>query len=137
VDSRPFNDASYEQYLCEGLLMASQCVRCGMLSFPPRHICAQCHASENRWVELRGTGSLAAFTSIFVAPPKMVGQGFDRDHPYVVGVVELDEGVRAVARIVGVEAKKPEGIIVGTRLQVVFPDARDSGERACLFFRPS
>jgi hypothetical protein len=72
------------------------------------------------WVQLKGTGRLAAFTSIVVAPPYMVKEGFDRNNPYIVGVIELEEGVKTVARIVGVDAKKPEQIKVGTPLKAEF-----------------
>ena len=69
---------------------------------------------------MKGTGRLAAFTSIVVAPPYMVKEGFDRNNPYIVGVIELEEGVKTVARIVGVDAKKPEQIKVGTPLKAEF-----------------
>ena len=72
------------------------------------------------WVQLKGTGRLAAFTSIVVAPPYMVKEGYDRNNPYIVGVIELEEGVKTVARIVGVNAKKPEQIKVGTPLKAEF-----------------
>ena len=136
MEIRPFNDASYNQFLREGLLMGSKCKKCGTLSFPPRHICAFCYSSESEWVELAGTGRLAAFTSISVAPPDMIKQGFGRDNPYVVGVVDLDEGVRAVARIVGVDAKNPETIKVGMPMQVELPGSYAPAARACLFFAP-
>ena len=69
---------------------------------------------------MKGTGRLAAFTSIVVAPPYMVKEGYDRNNPYIVGVIELEEGVKTVARIVGVNAKKPEQIKVGTPLKAEF-----------------
>ena len=136
MEMRPFNDASYGQFLREGLLMASRCKNCGVLSFPPRHICASCYGSASEWVELVGTGLLAAFTSISVAPPDMVKQGFGKDNPYVVGVVDLDEGVRAVARIVGVDARNPETIKLGTPLSAEFSGAGGSAAKDCLFFTP-
>ena len=136
MEIRPFNDASYRRFLREGLLMASRCKNCGVLSFPPRHICASCYGSASEWVELVGTGRLVAFTSISVAPPGMVKQGFGRDNPYVVGVIDLDEGVRAVARIVGVDARCPETIKLGTPMSAEFPGAGDSAASDCLFFAP-
>jgi uncharacterized OB-fold protein len=72
------------------------------------------------WVEFRGNGKLVALTSIVVAPPSMAREGFGRDNPYVVGVVELDEGVRVVARILGGMAKQPETIPVGSSLAAEF-----------------
>ncbi len=120
MEDRPFNDTSYEQFLNERKIMGSKCKKCGALSLPPRPICISCFGREMEWVQLQGTGKLIAFTSIVVAPPYMVKEGFDRNHPYVVGVVELDEGVKAVARIVGADAKKPEQIRIGTPLKEEF-----------------
>jgi uncharacterized OB-fold protein len=81
------------------------------------------------WVQFKGTGRLAAFTSITVAPPYMAKEGFSRNNPYVVGVVELDEGVKIVARIVGVDAKKPEQIRVGTPLKAEFLEKGEGPDR--------
>jgi len=115
-----FNDASYEQFLNEEKLMGSKCTRCGTLSVPPRPICVKCYGSEMEWVEMKGKGTLAAFTCITVAPPFMIAQGFDRKHPYCSGVVELEEGARVDARIEGVDASKPEDIKMGMPLKVKF-----------------
>jgi uncharacterized OB-fold protein len=89
------------------------------------------------WVQFKGTGKLAAFTSITVAPPYMAKEGFGRNNPYVVGVVELEEGVKTVARIVGVDAKKPELIRVGTPLKAEFLKKAEGPDRkTALAFKP-
>jgi len=44
-----------------------------------------------QWVEMKGKGKLAAFTCIAVGPPAMIKEGYDRMHPYISGVVELEE----------------------------------------------
>jgi uncharacterized OB-fold protein len=80
------------------------------------------------WVEFKGTGRLAAFSSIVVAPPYMVKEGFNRNNPYVVGVVELEEGAKTVARIIGFDAKKPELIRVGTPLKAEFLEKGEGPE---------
>jgi uncharacterized protein len=136
VETRPFGDTSYVKFLHEGVLMGARCEQCGALSFPPRHICASCHGSSKQWIRLAGTGRLVAFTSISVVPPEMTKEGFGRDNPYVVGVVDLDEGVRAVARIVGVDARHPETISVGMRVKAEFSKPSDSARSDCLFFAP-
>ena len=120
MEQRPFSDISYEQYLSEEKLMGSRCRKCKALFVPPRSICVKCHSSEMEWVEMNGTGQLAAFTCITVAPPFMMAQGYDRKHPYCSGVVELEEGARVDARIEGVDATKPENIKVGMPLRVKF-----------------
>ena len=117
---RPFNDISYEQFLNEEKLMGSRCKKCGTLFVPPRSICIKCYATEMEWVEMKGKGKLAAFTCISVGPPFMIAEGYDRKRPYVSGVVALEEGTRAVARIEGVDGSKPETIKIGAPLQVEF-----------------
>ena len=137
MEERPFSDISYRQFISEGKLMGSKCRKCGALSVPPRHFCMECHGDDMEWHQMKGDGELAAFTCIFVAPPKMVAKGYDRKNPYCTGVVKLEEGPRTVARIVGVDAADPESIKVGMPLQVDFI-REGEGEEAVtsLAFRP-
>jgi len=138
MEERPFNDISYERFLSEDKLMGSRCSKCGVLSVPPRSVCIKCYGSGMEWVEMKGKGKLAAFTSIAIGPPLMIKEGYDRKHPYVSGVVELDEGVKVVARIEGVDGSNPETIRIGTPLKVEFLH-RGEGEKSMTFlaFRPS
>jgi len=137
MGERAFNDTSYEQFLNEHKIMGSKCKKCGTLALPPRPICISCFGREMEWVEFNGTGKLAAFTIITIAPPYMVKEGFNRNNPYVVGVVELEEGVKTVARIVGVDARQPEYIKVGTPLKAEFHEKRGGTEtQTLLAFKP-
>lgn len=137
MEERSFNDTSYEQFVNEGKIMGSRCKKCGSLALPPRPICVSCFSGEMEWVQFKGTGKLVAFTSIVVAPPYMVKEGFGRNNPYVVGVVDLDEGVKAVARIIGIDPKKPEQIKVGTSLKAEFLKKEEgSGGQTFLAFKP-
>lgn len=138
MEARPFNDISYERFLSENKLMGSRCRQCGALSVPPRSVCIKCYVSEMEWVKINGRGKLVAFTCIAIGPPFMIKEGYDRKHPYVSGVVELEEGVKVVARIEGVDGSKPETIRIGTPLKVEFLH-RSEGENSTTFlaFRPS
>ena len=137
MNDRPFNDYSYEQFLNEGKIMGSKCKKCGALALPPRPICVSCFDRQMEWVQFKGNGKLAAFTSIVVAPPQMAKEGFGRNNPYIVGVVELQEGVKIVARITGVDAKEPEQIKVGTPLRAEFiQKGEEANKQTSLAFRP-
>jgi len=138
MEVRPFNDISYERFVSEDRLMGSKCRKCGALSVPPRPICIKCHGSEMEWVEMKGKGKLAAFTCVAIGPPFMIKEGYDRKHPYVSGVVELEEGAKVVARIEGIDATKPEAIRIGAPLRIEFLH-RGEGENSTTFlaFRPS
>lgn len=137
MEKRPFSDISYEQFLHEEKLMGSKCNQCGAVFTPPRPICIQCHSSDMEWVEMKGSGKLAGFTCISIGPSFMTDEGYDRNNPYCVGVVELDEGTRVDARIEDVNASQPETIKVGMPLTVKFLH-RGEGEnlRTFLAFKP-
>ena len=68
------------------------------------------------WVEFNGNGRLAAFTSVYIGPTFMNELGFDRTNPYLTGVVELDEGVKISARILGFEGRQPVEVKIDTPL---------------------
>ncbi len=137
MEDKPFSDLSYRQFLSEEKLMGSKCKRCGALFAPPRPICIACHGTEMQWFQMKGKGQLAAFTCIAVGPPFMMEEGYDRKHPYISGVVELEEGVRVDARIEGLDSSNPERISIGTPLVAKFLH-RGEGEKAKTFlaFQP-
>jgi len=110
----PFTIASFDNFLTEKKLMASRCANCGALWLPPRPICLTCKGDEMEWKELGGKGKLVAFTVIGVGPMPMIDAGYGRDNPYCVGIVEVEEGPRIGAQILGVDVAHPENIKIGT-----------------------
>jgi len=135
---RPFSDASYNQFLNEEKLMGSRCKGCGSTYVPPRPLCVKCYKSDLEWVEMKGTGKLAAFTCITIAPPFMMTQGYNRKNPYYSGVVELDEGGRVDARIEGVDTTHPENVKVGTPMRMKFIHREGSeAQETYLAFEPA
>jgi uncharacterized OB-fold protein len=134
VDDRDFNSASFYQFLAEKKLMASRCKKCQTAYIPPHPICQKCFGNEMEWVEVKGDGKLAAFTAISVGPSCTLEEGYDRNNPYVVGIVELDEGPKVSGRIQGVDAKKPESIKVGTPMKVEFLDPPE-GKQCYIAFK--
>ena len=131
-----FSSSAYNQFLAEKKLMGSKCKRCGALHLPLRPICPKCSGKEMDMVEMKGRGKLIAYTVISVGPPLMIEEGFDREHPYCSGVVELEEGVRIPGRIMGVNVAKPDQIKIGTPVTVEYQE-RVHGEekRTFLAFR--
>lgn len=124
----PFTIASFDNFLTERKLMASRCTNCGALWLPPRPICLTCKGDEMEWKELSGKGTLVAFTVIGVGPMPMIDAGYGRDNPYCVGIVEVEEGPRIGAQILGVDVAHPDQIKIGT------PVAADFVERGSWHF---
>ncbi|MGC9324540.1 MAG: Zn-ribbon domain-containing OB-fold protein [Desulfomonilia bacterium] len=129
MSQREFSDISFREYLSEEKLMGSKCRDCSIIYTPPRSICTKCYGSNMEWENMKGTGRLVAFTCISIGPKAMIEEGYNRQNPYCVGVVELDEGTKVVARIEGVDPKKPEEIRVGMPLRVKFLHKIQEGEK--------
>src|SRR4051794_8065334 len=81
----------------DGRLVAQQCADCGQLRHPPRPMCPYCHALDYELAELAGTGTLYSY-AILHHP-----QHPSFDYPVIAALVDLDEGVRVVSNLVGVE----------------------------------
>ncbi len=137
MEDRPISVLSFKKFLDEGKLMGSRCKQCGALFTPPRPICYECHSTDMEWHEMKGKGKLATFTSIYIGPPWMIAQGFDRTHPYASAVVDLEEGTRIDARLTGVDADKPDTIKLGMPLTVDFIKVGEGEEQQTfLAFKP-
>ena len=120
MSSRPMSDHSFAQFLLEEKLMGARCMGCELQYVPPRALCPQCHGSELAWIEMRGTGTLAAFTFIAIGTAALQAEGYGRDNPYCTGVVILDEGPRVVARIEGLDPQHSDQMKIGAPLKVRF-----------------
>jgi uncharacterized OB-fold protein len=131
---RSFTAASFNAYLKEGKLMGVRCRACGHLSAQPRPLCPACHRGDVEWHEFSGRGRLSTFTCISVAPAALGKQGFGRNNPYCAGIVTLEEGPRVSARILGVDARRPQSIETGMAL--VLDLAEMDAERPAPAFRP-
>ena len=137
MKNRPFSDISFTAYLADEQLVSTRCRACGELFTPQRSLCVSCYSTDMEWLELQGTGRLLAFTCIHIGAKFMAEQDFDRNHPYCVGVVGLDEGTKVNARIIGVDANVPESIRIGTRLKVTYLHVgEDEARTSYLAFAP-
>ena len=109
-------------------LMIQHCRECGLHQFLPQSCCRGCLSEQIEWVETRGKGRIYSYTIIHRPPTRK----FQEDVPYTVALVELDEGVRMMSNIVGID---PEGVRVGMAVEVVFEEI--SPEISLPKFRPA
>ncbi len=120
-----FTSASFYRFLSEKRLMAAKCKGCQALYLPPRPICFKCRVADMEWVRLKGEGKLIAFTTIAVGTSPMAAEGYDRNRHYCCGIVELDEGPKVSALVVGVDPQVPGNIKIGTQVRIEFVDRQD------------
>jgi len=132
MEAREFTSASFNKFLSEKRLMAVRCNKCKALYLPPHPLCSRCCSEEMEWVRLKGKGRLLAYTVIAVGLSFMIEEGYDRRNHYCSGIVQLEEGLKISARILGVDVKRPEAIKIGTPLEVDFLE-RGEGENKKTF----
>lgn len=119
MDARPLIDDDSRQFW-EGAknhkLMIQRCADCDKFIFYPRIICPHCYSEQVSWVEASGLGRIHSYTVIHRAAPP-----FNEQAPYVVAIIELNEGVRMVSRVVGDRDK----ISIDKQVSVVFEKIDD------------
>jgi uncharacterized OB-fold protein len=124
---------SIEEYLKniqEGIFRAYRCVDCGMVIAPPSGTCYGCGSSKMEWADVSGNGKLVSFTVIHIAP-----DAFAEEAPYYIAIVELEEGTRVSARLLGFDPLKPQEVKLGIPLKIDY-EKGESG-RTYLAFRPA
>lgn len=134
---RRFTGGAFFDALAEHKLTGSRCAICGTIYVPPRPLCPEHPAAAMEAVALSGKGRLSAFTLVHIAPTAMLKAGYGREHPYCVGIVQLDEGPMISAQIVGVDVHDPAAIAVGMPLKATFVGRGEGdGRKTYLAFEP-
>src|ERR1700691_3479834 len=87
LETQDFWDAT-----ARGKLLLKQCPNCHAVIWYPRVHCTQCGNPETTWIEASGRGSVYSFTVV----RRSRGRGFAEATPYVIALVELEEGPRLI-----------------------------------------
>jgi uncharacterized OB-fold protein len=106
--SRPFWEAAKRHEL-----MLQRCGACGQFIYYPRPRCPHCMSDSLSWERCSGRGKLHSFTIVRRASHRSFG-----DAPYVLAIVELDEGPRMTTNIVA----PPEQLHVDMPVAAYFDD---------------
>ncbi len=93
-------------------LEAAKCTGCGNIHFPPRLVCRECGGEEFEKDILPSKGKVVTYTVIRIPPAE-----FDDQKPYVVAIVELENGVRVTCMVA--EAP-PDNVEIGTKVELIF-----------------
>lgn len=101
----------------EGRLLLQQCDVCSRWQFYPRILCSHCGGRELHWRPASGQGRIATFT--VVRHP--VSPAYEA--PYVVALVDLEEGPRMMSHIVDCD---PDAVRVGAAVTVQFENWSES-----------
>jgi len=118
-DSEPFWKA-----LREHKLMLPWCLDCTKPHLPPGPVCPFCFSERLEWRQASGRGRISTWTVVH----KAWFPAFAGDIPYNVVQVELEEGPRLTANVVG---------LANERLKVGLPVVIDFEDVTLPRFRPA
>lgn len=108
----------------EGELWLRHCVPCDRAYFYPRDICpfTDCFTRETDWIRSSGRGVLHTFAIVHRGPTP----AFRDKVPYIVAVVELEEGARMPSWLVGIDFAegevRPASVQCGMPVTVTFEE---------------
>jgi uncharacterized OB-fold protein len=116
--------------LRDNKLLIQRCGGCGKLRHPPRPMCPHCRSLQWEAIESSGRGTVYSY----VMPHEPKFPFFE--YPYVVVLVELEEGVRLVSNLTGID---PADVRPGMPVEVYYQTFDGSGSDDLVLhqFRPS
>lgn len=107
-------------------LVGTRCEACGRYYFPPRSFCPSCRR-DGKIVEYQfsGEGKVITYTIIRTA-----SEQFEYAAPYVLAIVEFDEGPRLTAQIVC----RPEEVYIGMKVKKAFRRLGSDGKSGVIHY---
>ncbi len=99
-----------------GELRIQRCGGCGLLRHPPGPMCPECGATKPTHLVSDGVGEV--YSHVVHHHPSVPGKRV----PFVVALVELDEGVRMLGELTGID---PADVHVGLPVEVAFTRVDD------------
>jgi uncharacterized OB-fold protein len=114
-EAKPYWDA-----LKDEKLMLPRCDDCGSFHFYPRIACPHCHSRNIGWEQASGKGVLYSFEIAY----RSLNPAFKIEPPYVLAMIELEEGPRIMSNLINIEAD-PAVVKIGAPVEVVFEKQND------------
>ena len=124
----------YNEALKLNKLLGLKCKKCGTVTVPPKMVCRKCASPDMEVIELAGKGKIQTFTTCNVA-----SEGRENEVPYIILLVELDEGPWIMGNLTGVDPNEASMELIGKRVEIkqakVFPgDKYSAGDSAAPLF---
>ena len=104
-------------------LQGEECTQCGAKYFPARPVC-KCGSTEFKPYKLSEQGEVVTWTIINNAPI-----GFEKYVPYIVALIELEDGCKLLSQIVDIEAGE---VSSGMKVEAVFRRIKEDGKEGII-----
>ena len=100
-----------------GELRIQRCNACEKYYFYPRPYCPKCNSDDVEWRTVSGKGTLRSY--VINQRPLPV---FKSEEPQIIALVELDEGVRMMTNVIGID---PADVRIGMRVRATIDTTAD------------
>ncbi|ENN96117.1 hypothetical protein J422_04123 [Methanocaldococcus villosus KIN24-T80] len=108
-------------------LIGVKCLNCNTVYFPTRELCPKCRRKTKfEEIKLSGRGKVYSYSIIHTAPKE-----FEKEAPYIIAIVELEEGVKVTGQIVDCPLDK---IKIGLPVETVFRKIKEEGEDGVIVY---
>ncbi len=107
---------AYWDGCAQGELRYQRCAKCGHVQCIPRSLCEQCQGADLQWNASAHSGTVLTFTTVYRAPLPV----FKDMVPYVIAIVDMDEGFRVMAN--ALPAAQQGALEIGARVRIGFKD---------------
>jgi len=123
----------YNEALKQNKLLGLKCKSCGAVTTPPKMVCRECAGTELEITQLKGTGKIQTFTTVYVS-----AEGREDEAPYILVLVELDEGPWIMGNLDGVDPPQANMEVIGKKVTMGYKifsgDKYSAGESASPLF---
>ena len=96
-------------------LRLQRCTACGHFRYPVSPVCADCDSDGYEWAKVSGRGKIVSW----VVFHRCYFPSFEKDIPYNVAMIGLDEGPIMISNVLASNDK----LKIGMAVDVVFEDA--------------
>ena len=105
----------YWEYARKHELRMQKCSQCEWIRFPVSILCPKCHSMEAEWTKLSGRGVIYSYVIYHTA----YHPAYRDDIPYIVAIIQLEEGPRMESNISGC---RMEDVKIDSPVEVIFED---------------
>ncbi len=109
---------AYWDGCAQGELRYQCCGQCGQVQCIPRSLCGRCQSSNLQWSASKREGTVLTFTTVYRAPLP----AFKDMVPYVIAIVDLDEGFRVMANALPIVQQA--ALAIGSRVRIGFKEVQ-------------
>ena len=110
-------------------LIGVKCGNCDKIYFPPKDMCSSCgrlSIGKMTQEQVSGKGKVVTFSVVHEGP-----ETFKMQIPYIIAIIELDEGPCVTAQIVDCE---PDKVSIDMPVQSVFRKIHEEGKSGVIHY---